>query len=160
MRVHIACIGRLKNGPERTLFDRYEDRIGKAGRSVSIGPLSVTELAESRAQRVNDRKADEAHALLAALPSGAVIVALDETGKTRTSEAFSRELQELRDTGTADVAFVIGGPDGHGPAVLKAARLTLALGPMTWPHQIARVLVAEQIYRAITIASGHPYHRV
>ena len=96
----------------------------------------------------------------AALPAGAVIIALDETGKTRTSVAFSQELQELRDAGTADVAFAIGGPDGHGPALLDAARLTLALGPMTWPHQIARVLLAEQIYRAITIASGHPYHRV
>ncbi|WP_029057697.1 23S rRNA (pseudouridine(1915)-N(3))-methyltransferase RlmH [Stappia stellulata] len=159
MRVHIACIGRLKNGPERTLFDRYADRIGKAGRSVSIGPLSVSELAESRAQRDDDRKAEEARALLAAMPSGAVIIALDETGKTRSSTSFCEDLVRLRDAGTADVAFVIGGPDGHGPALLKAARLSLALGPMTWPHQIARVLVAEQIYRAITIASGHPYHR-
>jgi 23S rRNA (pseudouridine1915-N3)-methyltransferase len=160
MRIHIACVGRLKTGPERILFERYEDRIGKAGRSVSIGPLSVIELAESRAQRGDDRKAEEARALLAALPAGAVIIALDETGKARSSAAFSQELAQLRDAGTADVAFAIGGPDGHGPALLEAARLTLALGPMTWPHQIARVLLAEQIYRAITIASGHPYHRV
>ncbi|SDU47875.1 23S rRNA (pseudouridine(1915)-N(3))-methyltransferase RlmH [Stappia sp. ES.058] len=159
MRVHIACIGRLKNGPERTLFERYEDRIGKAGRGVSVGPLSVTELGESRAQRDDDRKAEEARALLAAMPAGAVIIALDEAGKTLSSAAFSHELLRLRDAGTGDIVFAIGGPDGHGNALLEAARVTLAFGPMTWPHQIARVLLAEQIYRAITIASGHPYHR-
>lgn len=159
MRLHIACIGRLKAGPESDLFDRYADRIAKAGRAVSIGPLSVIELPESRAQRPAERKAEEARGLLAALPSGAVAVALDETGRTLDSPAFAARLGNWRDAGTADLAFVIGGPDGHGAAVLDAARLTLALGPMTWPHQLVRSLLAEQVYRAITILSGHPYHR-
>ncbi|MHC5655017.1 23S rRNA (pseudouridine(1915)-N(3))-methyltransferase RlmH [Stappia sp.] len=159
MRLHIACIGRLKAGPEREFFSRYSERVTKGGRGVSLGPLEMIELPESRAQRAADRKAEEARALLAALPAGAVIVALDETGKTMSSEDFASRVADLRDAGTADLAFVIGGPDGHGSALVDAARLVLALGPMTWPHQIVRGLIAEQIYRAATILSGHPYHR-
>ncbi|WP_428699323.1 23S rRNA (pseudouridine(1915)-N(3))-methyltransferase RlmH [Stappia sp.] len=159
MRLHIACIGRLKSGPERELFDRYEGRVAKAGRAVSLGPLAVTELPESRSPRAEDRKSEEARALLAAIPAGAVIFALDETGKTLTSEAFAEQLADLRDAGTGDLALAIGGPDGHGETVRQAARLTLAFGPMTWPHQIVRALAAEQLYRAVTILSGHPYHR-
>jgi 23S rRNA (pseudouridine1915-N3)-methyltransferase len=159
MRFHIACIGRLKAGPERELFARYADRIGKAGRALSLGPLVVSEIAESRAQRASDRKDEEARALLAALPPGAVIVALDETGKAVSSETFAGRIADWRDTGVADLAFIIGGPDGHGTELLAAARMTLALGPMTWPHQIARALIAEQVYRAVTILAGHPYHR-
>ncbi|WP_349359105.1 23S rRNA (pseudouridine(1915)-N(3))-methyltransferase RlmH [Stappia sp.] len=159
MRIHIGCIGRLKTGPERALFERYAERIAKAGRGVALGPLSVIERPESRAARADDRKAEEARALLDALPAGTVVLALDETGKTRASAAFADDLAALRDTGVQDLAFLIGGADGHGAAVLAAARSTLSLGPMTFPHQVVRALVAEQIYRAITILSGHPYHR-
>jgi 23S rRNA (pseudouridine1915-N3)-methyltransferase len=159
MRLHIACIGRLKSGPERELFERYSGRVDKAGRAVSLGPLSVVELPESRSPRAEDRKAEEARALLAALPAGTVIIALDETGKAVSSEDFAERLAAFRDGGTGDLALAIGGPDGHGQALRDAARLTLAFGPMTWPHQIVRALAAEQIYRAVTILSGHPYHR-
>ncbi|SOC20093.1 23S rRNA (pseudouridine(1915)-N(3))-methyltransferase RlmH [Stappia indica] len=159
MRLHIACIGRMKAGPERELFDRYGSRIDKAGRGVSLGPLTVTELPESRSPRAQDRKAEEARALLAALPAGAAILCLDETGRDMTSEAFAAELEKIRDAGTADLALAIGGPDGHGEALLEAARAKLAFGRMTWPHQIVRALAAEQLYRAVTILSGHPYHR-
>ncbi|MCA1299817.1 23S rRNA (pseudouridine(1915)-N(3))-methyltransferase RlmH [Stappia indica] len=159
MRVHLACIGRLKSGPERDLFDRYADRARKAGRALGLTLSPVIELPEARAPRAEDRKAAEAEALLAALPAGAVIVALDEGGKTMTSERFAQMLEQHKDTGSSDLALVIGGPDGHGEALLQASRMSLALGPMTWPHQIARVLICEQVYRAITILSGHPYHR-
>ena len=159
MRLHLACIGRLKAGPERLLFERYAERIAKAGRGIALGPLSVIERPESRASRASDRKAEEAQTLLNALPGGAVVIALDETGRPRSSSAFSDDLAAWRDAGVADLAFVIGGADGHGAALINAARATLALGPMTWPHQFARFLVAEQIYRAVTILSGHPYHR-
>ena len=159
MRFHIACIGRLKAGPERDLFARYTDRVGKAGRALSLGPIEISEIAESRAQRAADRKDEEARALLAAIPAGALIVALDETGKTVSSETFAERIADWRDSGVSDLAFAIGGRDGHGAELLAAARMTLALGPMTWPHQIARALIAEQVYRAITILAGHPYHR-
>ncbi|MBA5777043.1 23S rRNA (pseudouridine(1915)-N(3))-methyltransferase RlmH [Stappia sp. F7233] len=160
MRVYFAAIGRMKAGAERELFARYFDRIGKTGRSLGITHVQEIELPESRASRAEERKEEEAAALLSALPDAALIVALDENGRTFSSEAFAERLDGWRNNGTPAVAFVVGGPDGHGAAMLSRADLTLAFGPMTWPHQIVRALVAEQVYRALTILTGHPYHRV
>ncbi len=120
----------------------------------------MTELPESRAQRAEDRKAEEARGLLQSLPNAARLVVLDERGNNLTSADFSQKLENWKDDGVPDVVFSIGGADGHGPALVSRADLKLALGAMTWPHQIARILLAEQIYRAMTIQSGHPYHRV
>lgn len=159
MRLLLAAVGRLKDGAERDLFERYCGRIAATGRAIAIGPLDVTELAESRAGSSGARKADEARRLIAAIHAADVTVALDEAGKAMTSDAFARWLGERRDAGARTLAFLIGGPDGHGPAVREAAHLRLALGPMTLPHGLARVVLAEQIYRATTILSGHPYHR-
>jgi 23S rRNA (pseudouridine1915-N3)-methyltransferase len=113
---------------------------------------------EGRARRPEDRKADEAARLLAAVGS-ATIVLLDEGGKSLDSEAFARRIGALRDGGTQTLAFLIGGADGHGDAARSAAGLTLALGAMTLPHQIVRLVLVEQLYRAATILAGHPYHR-
>lgn len=159
MRVIFAGIGRLKAGSERALFDRYVERIGKAGRALGVTGVDEIEIVESRAPAPDQRKAEEAASLLAALPRGVLLIALDESGKAPTSSTFARSFETWKDTGAPAVAFALGGPDGHGPALIAAARAVLALGPMTWPHQIARVLIAEQVYRAITILSGHPYHR-
>ncbi|QDG74593.1 23S rRNA (pseudouridine(1915)-N(3))-methyltransferase RlmH [Labrenzia sp. PHM005] len=160
MRFSLICIGRMKAGADKDLFDRYLDRARKAGRALGITDVAITELPESRGQRAEDRKADEAKAILQALPSGAKLVVLDENGKNLTSPAFSGRLEAWKDDGIPDIVFAIGGADGHGQEMLARADLKLALGAMTWPHQIARILLAEQIYRAITIQSGHPYHRV
>lgn len=155
----LSCIGRMKAGADKDLFDRYLDRARKTGRVLGITEVILTEMPESRAQRADDRKAEEAKAILSALQSGARLVVLDENGRNLTSPDFSRKLESWKDEGVPEVVFAIGGADGHGQDVLARADLKLALGAMTWPHQIARILLAEQIYRAMTIQSGHPYHR-
>ena len=159
MRVAIAAIGRLKDGPERELFQRYSKRFDDSGRAIALGPLKLSEMMESRAQGVDQRKTEEAKLLLEAAREADVIVALHETGKQLTSEAFAAYLGEKRDGGGRAIAFLIGGPDGHGSAALTAAHMKLSLGAMTLPHGLARIVLAEQLYRAVTILSGHPYHR-
>jgi 23S rRNA (pseudouridine1915-N3)-methyltransferase len=159
MRVEIRAVGRMKAGPERELADRYVDRAEKAGRALALGPFAVRETPESRAPRAEARMAEEAGALLSDLAGDAFVIVLDERGETPTSERFANMLLEQRDRGRPLAAFLIGGADGHGAAALARADLRIAFGAMTWPHQIVRILVAEQLYRAVTILSGHPYHR-
>jgi 23S rRNA (pseudouridine1915-N3)-methyltransferase len=158
VRLTIAAIGRLKDGAERILVDRYVDRL-KSGKSIGLGPVREIEFAESRQAGAAERKYDEADRLLRGIAGADVRIALDETGRSLTSEAFARWLGARRDAGSREAAFVIGGPDGQGPAVLTDAQLVLSLGPMTLPHGLARVVLAEQLYRAVTILTGHPYHR-
>lgn len=159
MRLLIAAIGRLKDGGEASLVERYAKRIDQAGRAVALAPLSITELSESRAATTVERKADEAQRLIAATASAERRIVLDETGPQLGSEAFAARLRDIRDAGARELAFLIGGPDGHGDAARNKADLLLSLGPMTLPHGLARVVLVEQIYRAVTIISGHPYHR-
>jgi 23S rRNA (pseudouridine1915-N3)-methyltransferase len=158
MHMTIAAIGRLRAGPEREVIARYLDRIDKGGRRLGL-TLSVKELNEGRASTAPERKKEEAGAILAAAPGDALLVALDERGTALTSRAFAERLSAWRDGGTDELVFAIGGADGLDETVLQRARLRLAFGSMTWPHQLARLMLAEQLYRAITIASGHPYHR-
>jgi 23S rRNA (pseudouridine1915-N3)-methyltransferase len=158
MRIVIYSVGRLKAGPDRLLVERYLERAVHTGRGLGL-EVATREFTESRAGRAEDRMAQEASAILGALPSSARLILLDETGKTPTSVEFSRRMGRLRDDGLGDLAFAIGGADGHGATLRARADETLAFGPMTWPHQIVRLLLAEQIYRAMTILSGHPYHR-
>lgn len=159
MRLILAAVGRLKDGAERELLDRYSERVKASGRALGLGPLSLSELPESRAQTAELRKADEAQRLLAAVKSAEARIVLTETGKSLTSEGFAQFLAKQRDGGVSALAFLIGGPDGHGEAALNSATLKLSLGAMTLPHGLARVVLAEQIYRAMTILAGHPYHR-
>jgi len=159
MRLLIAAVGRLKAGPERELLARYVERTNAAGKSLSLSPLDIVEIPESLAKTAAKRKADEAVALAAAIPSGAKLIALDERGKSVASEDFANQIARLRDDGAQNVAFVIGGADGLDETLCKKANLTIAYGSATFPHQIVRILLAEQVYRAITILSGHPYHR-
>jgi len=159
MRVKIGCIGRLKAGAEKDLGHRYADRIQKSGRAVGITDFQIKEHAESRAQRPADRKREEASLMLGQMDASAFLVVLDERGKSLSSQDFADRIFNAADQGCPEVFFAIGGADGHGDEILARADLKLALGAMTWPHQLARVLVSEQIYRAITIRSGHPYHR-
>ena len=148
----------MKQGPERELVSRYLDRAKAAGKPLALTGFDVSEFAESRAATADGRKADEATTLRAALPEGIVIL-LDEHGKTMPSAAFSHQLARWRDDGRQAVSFVIGGADGLDPAFVKSADLTLSFSPLTWPHQLVRIMLAEQLYRATTILSGHPYHR-
>jgi 23S rRNA (pseudouridine1915-N3)-methyltransferase len=159
MRLVITAVGKLKDGPERELFARYAGRISAAGKGVALGPLDLRELPEGRAQSRDARLADEAERVLARSSSSTVRVLLDERGKPMTSVAFANFVRTLRDHGEAEMAFLIGGADGHGESARRAAQHALSLGALTLPHGLARVVLAEQLYRAITIISGHPYHR-
>ena len=151
MRVLIAAVGRFRPGPEADLFRHYADRIG-AG-------IALREVENRRPGSPGETAAREADLLLGVLPKTAhVVIALDERGKSLTSEAFAAQLAAFRDDGNPTIAFLIGGAYGHGDAVRQAARLTLSLGPMTYPHLLVRVMLAEQIYRAQQILVGHPYH--
>jgi 23S rRNA (pseudouridine1915-N3)-methyltransferase len=160
MKLLLIGVGRLKDGPERELVARYAGRCVASGRKIGFTGFEMREIDESRARRPEDRKAEEAAAIDSLLPAQARKICFDERGKPLTSEAFARKLGDWRDAGSPACALVIGGPDGLDPALRDKADLTLAFGAMTWPHQIVRALAAEQIFRAIAILSGHPYHRV
>ena len=159
MRFFIACIGRMKAGADKDLFDRYIDRARKMGRGMGVTEISLVEHPESRAQTADERKSEEASVLLNGVPSGARLVVLDEHGKSFPSIAFSQKLEDWKNEGAQDVVFAIGGADGHGAGLLARADLKIAFGAMTWPHQMVRIMLSEQIYRALTIQAGHPYHR-
>lgn len=159
MRLSIVAVGRLKDGPERELYLKYAKRIDDTGRAVALGPLTLAELPEARQAGANQRRADEASRLLEQASGADFLVALDGGGKALGSDAFARWLAARRDEGHRTIAFLIGGPDGHGEGALARAQLKLSLGPLTLPHGIARIILVEQLYRAATILSGHPYHR-
>jgi 23S rRNA (pseudouridine1915-N3)-methyltransferase len=158
VKVTVAAVGRLKPGPERELFDRFVQRAGRAGRQLGL-TLEVRETTESQAKNPVTRKAEEAAALRAMAPPGTILVALDERGKSLESRAFAERIAAWRDAGVKDLVIAIGGPDGLSEAVLAGADLRVAFGAMTWPHQLVRVMLAEQLYRTVTILSRHPYHR-
>lgn len=158
MRFILAAVGRLKDA-EAQLYERYQKRFDASGRALGLGPLKLSEISEARAAGVDQRKADEAARLMKAAEAADARIVLDEHGKTLSSEELARFIGERRDDGCKAMAFLLGGPDGHGREALDGAALTLSLGRLTLPHGIARIVLAEQLYRATTILSGHPYHR-
>lgn len=158
MRIEILAIGRLKDEAEASIVARYQKRFDQTGRQCGLGPLSISDFPESRASSPVERKADEGARLCKAAGTASLVV-LDPTGKSFSSEGFAAYLRSLTDSGSKSCAFLIGGPDGHGPEVLAAASVKLSLGSLTLPHGLARVVLTEQLYRAATILIGHPYHR-
>lgn len=159
MRLVIAAVGKLKDDAERDICDRYLKRFNSGGRALGLGPVEISEILEARGSSEDARRNDEAARLLKICAHCDGVIALDVAGRPFSSEAFAATLAKERDGGTRSLALLIGGPDGHGQAVLAAARLKLSLGAMTLPHGLARVVLTEQLYRAATILSGHPYHR-
>ena len=153
MKIAVVAVGRLPRSPEADLVKLYVDRATAAGRALGLGPVEVVEV-EAR----KPGKAAEADALRPHL-EGAQIIACDEHGQARPSRAFAAEIARLRDDGARRLVFLIGGADGLDPGLLAAAHGKLAFGPQTWPHALARVMLTEQIYRAVTILAGGPYHR-
>ncbi|PZQ49867.1 MAG: 23S rRNA (pseudouridine(1915)-N(3))-methyltransferase RlmH [Rhodovulum sulfidophilum] len=155
MRIHVLAIGRLRSGPESALIDDYLGRFDKTGRALGLGPARVVE--------IEDRKGGGSEAegalILQAAPKGAVLVALDERGQMLSSPDFAKLLGRWADTGTRDLAFAIGGADGHPAAVRDQADYLMSFGHMVWPHMLARVMLCEQLYRAASILAGGPYHR-
>jgi 23S rRNA (pseudouridine1915-N3)-methyltransferase len=160
VRLILITVGRLKAGPERELFERYAKRIGEMARTVGIGGFDMREIDEGRARRTEDRQSEEARAIRTVLPPSAKLVLCDERGKSLTSMEFARDIGAARDGDDSAYALAIGGPDGFEPDLRKEAQRTIAFGAMTWPHQLVRIMAAEQCYRALTILAGHPYHRI
>lgn len=155
MRLHICAVGRLRAGPERALTDDYYTRFDRTGRPLGLGPVVELEVEDKK----NLGMLAEAALLERAIPTGALIVTLDERGAVLTSPDFANHMARWRDNGRQDVAFVIGGADGIDPSLRARADFSLSFGAMVWPHMLVRVMLAEQIYRAATILGGGPYHR-
>ena len=151
MQIVIAAIGRAKGGPERELFQSYVERLPWR--------VDLKEIEIKKESAVEARKAKEGEALMAAAPEGARIVALDERGRAEGSAQFAKRIEGWRDNGVRGIAFLIGGADGLSDDVRKRADLILSFGTMTWPHMLVRAMLAEQLYRAHSILTGHPYHR-
>lgn len=154
MRLTILAVGRLGRTVEGGLAQAYAERATAAGRALGLGPVDILEVEG----RKPGREA-EGEALLAALPAGARLIACDEGGRAWPSAAFAERLGRLRDGGERRLCFVIGGADGLSTPVREAASELIAFGPQTWPHALVRVLLAEQLYRGVTILAGGPYHR-
>ena len=159
MRLVIAAVGRMKAGPERELLERYVTRARATARPLGVSNLDLVEVDEGRGRSAEERKREEAASLTSRLPAGAVVIVLDERGKSLTSPDFARRLGTIIDGGTPALAFAIGGPDGFDAGFRSAAREVVSFGAATLPHQLVRVVLAEQVYRATTILTGHPYHR-
>jgi len=153
LRITILAVGRLARSPETELVRTYVERATATGRALGLGPVEVVEV-ESR----KPGKAAEAQALRPHLQD-ALVIACDEHGRALSSRALAETLAKLRDDGARRAVFLIGGADGLDSDLLAEADATLAFGPQTWPHALARAMLAEQIYRAGTILAGGPYHR-
>jgi 23S rRNA (pseudouridine1915-N3)-methyltransferase len=159
VRLHIIAVGVGRGTQEGLLADEFGARASQMGKRMGISAVLCEEIAVSKERDVKKRKSDEAERLARRVPAGAHVILLDAKGKGMTSEDFAEMLGALRDAGTKDLAFVIGGPDGLAPLPGKRAGRSLAFGPQTWPHLLVRAMLSEQIYRALTILAGHPYHR-
>ena len=155
MRVHLCVVGRLRSGPEATLIDDYLTRFDRTGRALGLGPAKVIEVEDKKSRGMGA----EADLLRKAIPSGSKLVVMDERGKLMTSPDFADKMAGWRDTGTQDLAFVIGGADGIDPSLRAEADFAISFGKMVWPHMLVRVMLTEQLYRAASILSNAPYHR-
>jgi len=159
VRLVMIAVGKLKAGPERDLFERYFKRVGDLARPLGFQGMHLSEIDEGRAPRAADRQAEEARAILAAMPRNGKMIVFDERGTAPTSAQFAAEIATARDNSTPAYAFVIGGADGLGQTLRDRADKIISFGAMTLPHQLVRVMAAEQLYRALSIMAGHPYHR-
>lgn len=159
MDLKIVAIGRLRAGPETQLCSRYEERIRKSGRAHGLNNLMIAEIAESRAPKPAERKTAEAAAIAGAVPGGFSTICLHEGGDLIDSPGLAQVMRNGAEQGLPGQVFIIGGPDGLDRALLDRCDRQISFGRLTWPHQLVRVMLLEQVYRAMTILSGHPYHR-
>ncbi|HVZ54938.1 MAG TPA: 23S rRNA (pseudouridine(1915)-N(3))-methyltransferase RlmH [Pseudolabrys sp.] len=159
MRIIVAAVGRLKQGPETELAERYRKRAGQTGRSLGLRDVEVIEIRESRADEPAKRMLEESIALANVIPQGAAVVLLDSRGDNLDSAGLAAQLSQWRAGDRPAAVFVIGGADGLAESLRDRATLRLAFGTATWPHQLVRIMLLEQLYRATTILTGHPYHR-
>jgi 23S rRNA (pseudouridine1915-N3)-methyltransferase len=159
MRIIVAAVGRLKKGPETELSERYRKRAAQTGRQLGLRDVEIVEIRESRAPDPSRRMLEESIALANIIPPEAVVVVLDSHGDATDSARFAAQLAQWRANGRPAVVFLIGGADGLANSLREKANLRLSFGSATWPHQLVRVMLLEQLYRVTTILTGHPYHR-
>jgi 23S rRNA (pseudouridine1915-N3)-methyltransferase len=159
MRVLIAAVGRLKQGPERELAAAYRKRAEAIGRNLGLRDFEIVEIRDSRAPDAERRRTEESIAIANVIPERAIVAILDERGESLDSAAFAALLRMWRAEDRPAVCFVIGGADGLAQSLRERAKVKLAFGAVTWPHQLLRIMLLEQLYRAGTILAGHPYHR-
>ena len=159
MRIVIAAVGRLKQGPERELAESYLKNAKKVGRNFGLRDIEIVEIRESRAQDVERRRTEESIAIANIIPERAIVAILDERGDNLDSAALAALLRKWREDDRPAACFVIGGADGLAQSLREQAKIRLAFGAATWPHQLVRIMLLEQLYRAGTILAGHPYHR-
>ena len=159
MRIVVAAVGRLKQGSETELSERYRKRVAQTGRQLGLRDIEIIEIRESRATDAGKRILEESIALANVIPQDAAVVLLDSLGENLDSIGFATQLAKWRTNGRSAVVFLIGGADGLAASLREKAELRLAFGAATWPHQLVRVMLLEQLYRSMTILAGHPYHR-
>jgi 23S rRNA (pseudouridine1915-N3)-methyltransferase len=159
MRIIVAAVGRLKRGPETELVDRYRTRAAKSGRALGLSGFDIIEIRESKAQDAPTRMLEESIALANIIPDNAAVALLDERGNAVDSIKFAGVVRDWRAANRPAAIFIIGGADGLAPGLTDKAIFRLSFGVATWPHQLVRIMLFEQLYRAVTILSDHPYHR-
>ena len=159
MRLIVAAVGRLKRGPETELSERYRKRAAQTGRHLGLRDVEIIEIRESRADDAGKRMLEESIALASIIPQGAAVALLDVKGETIDSAGLAGLLAKWRADDRPAAVFLIGGADGLAASLRDKANLRLSFGAATWPHQLVRVMLLEQLYRATTILTGHPYHR-
>lgn len=163
MKLIVHAVGRMKSGPEKELGDRYYERFARTGPAVGLEFGGITEIPEGRGQTVEERQREEGDKLLARVQAqgqaSTALLLLDERGKSFSSEELASRIGAMRDNGRKALVVAIGGPDGHSEALRNQADLIVSFGALTWPHQLVRVMLGEQLYRTATILAGHPYHR-
>jgi 23S rRNA (pseudouridine1915-N3)-methyltransferase len=158
MRVIVGAVGRMKQGPERELAERYCKRAAQSGRGIGLKAVEIIEIRESRARELERRLIEESIALATIIPERAAVAILDERGDALDSATFAATLRKWREEDRPAACFIVGGADGLAPSLRDRASLRLSFGAATWPHQLVRIMLLEQIYRAVTILAGHPYH--
>ena len=159
MRIVVAAVGRLKQGSETELSERYRKRAAQTGRQLGLRDVEIVEIRESRADYASKRMLEESIALANLIPQGAAVILLDSGGENLDSTSFATQLAKWRANNRPAIVFLIGGADGLATSLRDKAELRLSFGTATWPHQLVRVMLLEQLYRATTILTGHPYHR-
>ena len=159
MRIIVAAVGRLKQGPETELSARYRKRAAQTGRALGLRDIEIVEIRESRADDAGKRMLEESIALANIIPQGAAVVLLDVSGENIDSATLAGQITKWRADDRPAVVFLVGGADGLAASLRDKAQLRLSFGAATWPHQLVRIMLLEQLYRATTILSGHPYHR-
>ncbi|MCU0224134.1 MAG: 23S rRNA (pseudouridine(1915)-N(3))-methyltransferase RlmH [Acidobacteria bacterium] len=147
----VAAVGRTRRGPYLELEEDYLARIAR------LAPVRRAAVAQSRRASAGERRREEGAALAALAPARGTLVALDSRGKSLSSAELARRLARWRERG--ETVFAVGGPDGLDETLIQAADFTLAFGPLTLPHELALVVLLEQLYRALSDAAGHPYGR-